>query len=132
MCRFSFLGIAVVFLPVGYGAGDEPRTIVLADRATADLLPSLRRSVDVEVLIQDDNEPDYLVERRALKLRSARHYVYRSTQETPLSALYRERLTAQGVLPIDIDLCLRYQTTVPSANFFKVIGGTLGKLVKGP
>jgi hypothetical protein len=54
------------------------------------------------VLIQSNDEPDELIHARALAMRHATHFVYRSGQEPMLAALYRERLTTHGALAIDL------------------------------
>lgn len=76
--------------------------VVAANRTTASAIPSLPAGAKLLVLIQDDDEPEDAIHNRALAMRNATHFVTLSGQETPLSAMYRERLTNQGAVAITL------------------------------
>jgi hypothetical protein len=84
-------------------AADPVATVVVAsDRFAALLLPQLPANTKLVVLIQDEREPDEIIHARALAMRHATHFVYFGGQESPLSALYRERLVTQGAVAVDL------------------------------
>lgn len=77
--------------------------VVAANRATASAIPPLPVGTKLLVLIQHEDEPDDVVHQRALAMRHATHFVILSGQETPLSAMYRERLANQGAVAITLN-----------------------------
>jgi len=87
---------------------DEPASavVVAADRATASAIPPLPVGTQLLVLIQDEDEPDDVIHKRALAMRYATHFVTLNGQESPLSAMYRERLTNHGAVAITLSQCL--------------------------
>lgn len=90
--------------PVIVSCADEPAraVVVAADRATASAIPPLPVGTQLLVLLQDDDEPEDAIHQRALAMRHATFFVILSGQETPLSAMYRERLTNQGAVAITL------------------------------
>ena len=85
-------------------------SVALADRVTASSLPPLPPGTHAAVLIQHDDDDAAAIEARAIAMRHATHFVYAPGRETPLSAMYRQRLTAQGATPIALAAPPRLQT----------------------
>ena len=77
-------------------------SVVVADDATASLLPPLRQDARLSVLFPNKRESIEVIDSRALKLRFATYFVYCSGCETPISAMYRERLQNHGAVVIDL------------------------------
>ncbi len=84
---------------------DEPASavVVASDWATASALPSLPVSTKLLVLFQDKDEAEEVIHTRALTMRHATHFIYLSGQESLLSAMYRERMTNQGAIAINLE-----------------------------
>ena len=78
------------------------QTMVVADSASAAFLQSLPSGVALGVLIQDEFEDYEVVNARAFAMRHATFVVYLGGQESPLSALFLERLQTHGVVAIDL------------------------------
>ena len=83
----------------------EPRSgwlVAVSDQATASLLPPLPKGAKLGVLVAKNDDSEDSVHARAYQLRFATHFVYRSDSETPISAMYRERLRNHGATVIDL------------------------------
>ncbi|TWT96587.1 hypothetical protein [Neorhodopirellula pilleata] len=75
-------------------------SVVLADHVAASSMPPLPPGTPAAVLIEHDDDDVGIIEARAIAMRHATHFVYVPRNETPLSAMYRQRLTAQGAIPV--------------------------------
>lgn len=105
MTRLLPLLIAIVLAPQINVIAEDPAgvlSLVVADDVTASLLPPLAEDAKLCVLLRGDDESDEVVHSRAFKLRLATHFIYRSECESPLSAIYRERLQNHGAVVIDL------------------------------
>ena len=103
--RLLTLLIAIVLAPQIHVIAEDPSeglSLVVADDVTASLLPPLTGDAKLCVLLRGDDEPEQVVHSRAFKLRLATHFIYRSESESPLSAIYRERLRNHGAVVIDL------------------------------
>lgn len=103
--RLLTLLIAIVVAPQINVIAENPAdglSLVVADDVTASLLPPLAGDAKLCVLLRGDDEPEEVVHSRAFKLRLATHFIYRSESESPLSAIYRERLRNHGAVVIDL------------------------------
>ena len=78
------------------------QTVVVADSASAAYFESLPIGVALGVLIQDATDDYEVVNARALAMRHATFVVHHSGQESPLSAMFIERLKMHGVVAIDL------------------------------
>ena len=89
-----------------------PLSVVVPDKATASLLPALPNGSRLGVLLRNENESEEVVHSRAFKLRFATHFVYCSECESPLSAIYRERLQNHGAVVIDLRTLSRAELAI--------------------
>jgi hypothetical protein len=101
----SRLALFATLLVCGFVTGSvaaEPTvlSVVLADHVTASSMPPLPIGTPAAVLIEHDDDDVGTIEARAIAMRHATHFVYFPRAETPLSAMYRQRLTAQGAIPV--------------------------------
>ncbi len=76
--------------------------MVALDHSTADLLRACFPTIEFEVLITFENEPNAAINQRAWSTRDADLLVFRSDQISIRSQLFRERLMTQGIRAIDL------------------------------
>ena len=69
--------------------------VVVSDDATASLLPPLPKGTQRSVLLRKERESEQVIHSRAIKLRYATHFVYRSGRETPMSAKSKGTMAAR-------------------------------------
>lgn len=102
MSRLAFFATLLVCGFVKGSVAAEPAvlSVVLADQLTASSMPPLPPGTTAVVLIEHQDDDARTIEARAIAMRHATHFVYVPGRETPLSAMYRQRLTAQGATPI--------------------------------
>ena len=103
--RILSLFAAIACLVCGSVTGQDPPAsllMVVSNNATASMLPPLPDGAKMSVLVRSSTEPEEILHSRAFKLRSATHFVYRSGWESPLGAMYRERLRNHGAVIIDL------------------------------
>jgi hypothetical protein len=86
--------------------------IVIADHELATLISHRIDHSTLATLIRDPADTYQVVNERAVVMRHARYYLYRSNNESALSGIFRERLQTQGAIAIDLQshLTKRIQT----------------------
>lgn len=106
ICSMSILlgGIWTSMLPAQETARETVQApsselIIALDHETANLFRPRRV---LGVLIASGQESPETIEARALALRHATHFVYRSGPTSTLGAMYRERLQSQGLIAIEL------------------------------
>ena len=98
---FTFLSI--LFSAATVGLAEQPPVVAVASQELASrFVPSVNQNFQWAVLSANGEDDISLINRRALAMRSARIFVYESHGESILQAMYRERLTQQGVQAIDV------------------------------
>lgn len=106
MCRSFFLAIALLnftFTTLSSLAGDPSSIVVVVpDPNTAVVVSAKMPGVRIGVLQIHADEPDEVINARAIALRHATHLVFDHSNESLRLAMFRERLQMRGVVAINI------------------------------
>lgn len=118
MWRSLFLAIALLnFTTLSSLAGDPSSIVVVVpDPDTAAVVSAKMPGVRIGVLQIHADEPDEVINARAIALRHATHIVFDHSNEPLRLAMFRERLQMQGVIAINIRLSSqpRYKNARPA------------------
>ncbi|MEM8670924.1 MAG: hypothetical protein AAGG48_25575 [Planctomycetota bacterium] len=79
-------------------------SVVVADQATASMLPELPWGSKLSVLMPKKSESDAAIHSRARRLTSATHFIYCGSTgvEPTILSMYRERFRNQGAVVVDV------------------------------
>ena len=104
MWRSLFLAIALLnFTTLSSLAGDPSSIVVVVpDADTATVVSAKVPGVRIGVLQVHADEPDEVINARAIALRHATHLVFDHSNESLRLAMFRERLQTQGVVAINM------------------------------
>jgi len=106
MCRSFFLAIALLnftFTTLSSLAGDPSSIVVVVpDPNTAVVVSVKMPGIRIGVLQIHADEPDEVINARAIALRHATHLVFDHSNESLRLAMFRERLQMRGVVAINI------------------------------
>jgi hypothetical protein len=104
MWRSLFLAIALLnFTTLSSLAGDPSSIVVVVpDPDTAAVVSAKVPGVRIGVLQIHADEPDEVINARAIALRHATHLVFDHSNESLRLAMFRERLQMQGVVAINV------------------------------
>jgi hypothetical protein len=104
MIRPFCLACEFFFTTALWGVAGEPKSIFVGvpdlnlAAEVSEILPGIRIGV-IEV---HADEPDAIVDARAIALQEASHLLFDGSKESPRLAMFRERLEAHGVVAINI------------------------------
>jgi hypothetical protein len=117
MWRSFFCAIALFSSTTLWCSAGEPDSIVVVvpDPAMAAAVAARIPSARIGVLQVHADEPDEVINARAIALRHATHLVFDHSSESPRLAMFRERLQMQGVVAINVRPWSqpRYRTSAP-------------------
>jgi hypothetical protein len=104
MWRFYFCAIALLNSTILWSLAGEPDSIVVVvpDPDMAAEVSAKLPGVRIGVLQVHANEPDEVINARAIALRHATHLVFDHSNESLRLAMFRERLQMQGVVAINV------------------------------
>ena len=123
--RLLFAWLAFLVSTVAFAEEPGTRKVVALDHSTADLLRACFPTIEFEVLVQFENEPNATINRRAWSTRDADVLVFRSDQISIRSQLFRERLMTQGIRAVDlkahisINRALQFRLDADGPNFLR-------------
>ncbi|XZE56793.1 hypothetical protein SH139x_002925 [Planctomycetaceae bacterium SH139] len=92
----------LLLAPLCFAAEPNRLLIVVPDKQTADTLAAAFPGVRSTILKQHEGEPQEAINRRALALRHATHFVFDDSRESLDTAMFRERLQMHGVTTINL------------------------------
>ena len=128
---FTFLSI--LFSASAVGLAEQPPIIAVANQELASrFVASVNQNFRWAVLSANGEEDITLLNRRALAMQSARIFVYESHGEPVLQAMYRERLTQQGVEAFDVSPTSRQRAFVSPVDIQKQFPSLLAGLQPAP
>ncbi|MBM3964527.1 MAG: hypothetical protein FJ308_05585 [Planctomycetes bacterium] len=120
MRRSYFCAIALLNSTIVWSLAGEPDSIVVVvpDPDTAAVVSAKVPGVRIGVLQVHADEPDEVINARALALRHATHLVFDHSNESLRMAMFRERLQMQGVVAINIrpSSLPRYKNARPASS----------------
>jgi len=104
MWRSYFCAIALLNSTILWSLAGEPDSIVVVvpDPDMAAEVSAKLPGVRIGVLQVHANEPDEVINARAIALRHATHLVFDHSNESLRLAMFRERLQMQGVVAINV------------------------------
>jgi hypothetical protein len=104
MWRSYFCAIALLNSTILWSLAGEPDSIVVVvpDPDMAAEVSAKLPGVRIGVLQVHANEPDEVINARAIVLRHATHLVFDHSNESLRLAMFRERLQMQGVVAINV------------------------------
>ena len=104
MWRSYFCAIALLNSTILWSLAGEPDSIVVVvpDPDMAAEVSAKLPGVRIGVLQVHANEPDEVINARAIALRHATHLVFDYSNESLRLAMFRERLQMQGVVAINV------------------------------
>jgi hypothetical protein len=104
MWRSYFCAIALLNSTILWSLAGEPDSIVVVvpDPNMAAEVSAKLPGVRIGVLQVHANEPDEVINARAIALRHATHLVFDHSNESLRLAMFRERLQMQGVVAINV------------------------------
>jgi hypothetical protein len=104
MWRSYFCAIALLNSTILWSLAGEPDSIVVVvpDPDMAAEVSAKLPGVRIGVLQVHANEPDEVINARAIALRHATHLVFDHSNESIRLAMFRERLQMQGVVAINV------------------------------
>lgn len=118
MWRSYFCAIALLNSTILWSLAGEPDSIVVVvpDPDMAAEVSAKLPGVRIGVLQVHVDEPDEVINARAIALRHATHLVFDHSNESIRLAMFRERLQMQGVVAINVRPLsqLRYQNARPA------------------
>ena len=133
MWRSLFLATALInFTTLSSLAGDPSSIVVVVpDADTAAVVSAKVPGVRIGVLQIHADEPDEVINARAIALRHATHLVFDHSNESLRLAMFRERLQMQGVVAINIrpSSLPRYKNARPAnAPQFEQLASLIAKV----
>jgi hypothetical protein len=100
--RLVVLGLLSFVGNWGRAVEPEQPLAVVPDLSVAQRLNSLCPELAVGVLTFQQGESYAAVNSRALSMRQAQYFIYDGSQESPLVSIFRERLSGQGAIVVDL------------------------------
>ncbi|MCC9645230.1 hypothetical protein LOC71_23370 [Rhodopirellula sp. JC740] len=129
MFRSVALLIVVLASPSTLTAAEtEKLSVVAATPNAAAMLPPLPQGSRMVVLLENDGDSIETINRRALSMKDATHFVYLPGDESILTAMYRERLQSRGAVPVALPQPVQQRHASVSFTAFLTFDSMLASL----